>query len=154
MARPRRRRPTRRRRDQERHVLARIVGADHAASPAEAWKCECGAGVLHWIESIEVSSTLLCATSGTRVSDMVQTLPQQELVVPNEANVMSHECRRYEHGQQTHSHHVASVETVHGALTTQHLTRQEAITWLRAQGFDFEDEDLHDEDFHDGEPSL
>ena len=152
MARPRRRRPTRRRRRQDRHVLARTVGVDEAAGPAEAWKCDCGAEVIHLIESIEVRSTLMCPAGGTRVSEIVQTLPPEELAVPNQANVMSYECRRDEHGDRTHSHHIALVETVHGVLTTDHPSRQEAIDWLRAQGLDYEDEDLHDEDLDHEQP--
>ena len=146
MARPRRKRPSRRRRDDQRHALARIVSAGDAAGPEAAWECVCGAPVSHWVESIEIQSTLACVAGGAKVSEIIQTVPPPEPVLLNQTDVVSYECGLHEHGLQVHSHHVALVETIHGSLATPHPDREAAIAWLHAQSLDYEDEDLHDED--------
>ena len=156
MARPHRRRPKRRRRHQGRHVLAKTIGADEMAGPAEAWKCDCGAEVLHWMESVEVHSTLMCSVGGVRVGEIVQTVPPEESAVRKPYDVVAYECGNQEHGNQTHRHHIALVETAHGVVTTDHPRHQDAIDWLRAQGLDDEDlyvDDLHDEDLDHEQPS-
>ena len=154
MARPRHKRPKRRRDNHQRHGLARTVTAGDAAGPEDAWECECGSRVVHWIDSIEVQSTLVCVAAGVAVSEIAQTVPPQRPAVLNQTNVVSNECGLHEHGHQTHNHHIALVETLHGSLVTHHPNREAAIAWLHAQGLDYEDEDPNGEDLHDGNTPL
>lgn len=150
MARPRKKRPTRRRRGHETHALVRIPDAGGGAALDRAWECECGASVVNWIETVEIESTVACSSGAVTVSTISQILPRADPVRTDRVDVLSYRCRADDHGRMPHSHHVTLVETIHGTLTTEHMSRAEAVGWLHAQGFHYEDRDLDDENGDDG----